>query len=152
MASPTSGDDVTVTGVITGTNAVVSFSANALTSGESYSLVTRTKNLFSTTNTDDTPIVAVDAPDATSGISLGFTTTEGEVAVSWQDVASTTAKPVTGYRVYKLIGAGYVQVAQQSSTSYINTGNTDTNDSINNINNINIKTVLIDILNKLNKI
>ena len=111
-------DNITRTATIDGTSATVSFPGGTLTPGSSYTLVVRGENDFGPTNANDTPnIVAVDAPDATEGVSTALTATEGSVNVTWSTVNSTTSKPVTGYRVYQNDASlGWVQIAQLSAT------------------------------------
>jgi len=124
VATPDSGSAITRDGDINGTTSTVNFSANVLNPGESYSLVTKAINDFDTTSTNDSTVVSVDAPNATSSLQLSLTTTEGEVSLDWADVASTSAKPVTGYRVYKKVSDNFIQIAQLSPSEFSDSGNT----------------------------
>jgi hypothetical protein len=119
----TASGGVSRTASIDGSTATVTFPGGTLTPGNSYQLVVRAANDFGNTDVNDTPdIVAVDAPDATGSVTAALTSSEGAVLLSWNAVGSSSAKPVTGYRVYQNTAGNWLQVAQLAGTSTTITG------------------------------
>jgi len=95
-----------------------SFTDATVANGSSYTYTLTANNaLYSSSATSTAALTPTAAPAAPS-----FTTTtpgSNQVSLAWSAVASTSANPVTGYRLYVSLNSGaYTLLATQASTSY----------------------------------
>ena len=116
---PVTGIQILMNGTVlsTLTPSATSFTKAGLTLGESYDFTVRPKNLVGTANGAGITVEFVTTPNAPG--SLVATAGTEQISLAWPSVASTSLRPVAGYRVYQNIDGTFIMVAAVSAPSAV---------------------------------
>jgi type II secretory pathway pseudopilin PulG len=111
--------------VVDGSTATSTIPTSEFVSSETYDVTVTLSNVFgSTTYADPLEVVVADTPTIPANLVWSFTENEGELALSWDPLEGTTARPLTGYRLFQFSSVvdGFVQVYQGADTTTTITG------------------------------
>ena len=123
--APVTGVEVVQDGVVITTLSATatSYTVSDLTSGTAYTIGVRAKNARTSGAATTVSVIALAKPDAPANLTA--TAGDAHVELTWSAVAATTASPMTGYRVYRLIGGVMTMVGATANTTYDVTGLTN---------------------------
>ena len=105
-------------------NGTSTYTANLsnLTTGTTYAVSIKTYNAtYDAATACQLSVTPVDAPDQVENVTISTPTQEGKLSITWDAVTSTSAKPITGYRVYVYDSAldAFIQMYQTNGTSAV---------------------------------